>query len=123
MFKSMQVSRTDSIRLPSNVLVCNVSTHHVHLATPIALESVEAWLGNVERRLPLGMLTGAVHEIPTATILENVNVNPEGFILLRVGKTKFMREGKFQLIVQLDDDSITSCPSDKSGQVQDLFLL
>jgi hypothetical protein len=69
------------------------------------------------------MLTGAVREVPIATTLENVKLNPEGLVLLRVGKTKFMREGKFQLLIQLDNDSITSCPSDKSGQVQDLFLL
>ena len=131
-------SRRDSVRRPPqmDVLPCEaICTRHLHILPPISsLEQpstrlsvdLENWLKQIELSSPITHLStdpktppvSGLYEIPSGVRID------DGTVLLRVGKSQMgWDERNYQLLVKLADDSVLSCPSGKSGCVQDYFLL
>lgn len=128
MFRSSTPSRRDSVRRTphAEVLPCDVPTRHLHFLPPHACleQSTAEWLAKVERRLPLSMINTNLRSIPSVRATTGVTFRPTGSLLLRIAKTKMSGEERnYQLFVRLGQDAVLSCPTGKSGGLQDYFLL
>ena len=133
MFQS--ASRRDPDRrraLPDNVPL-DCALRHVHWLAPAEdadRAAVGEWLARVERQLPLSMISAEAGAPRTGPIHRSAPVslaaNPRGVLLVRVGKTKLVdwEEKSFQLVAQLGDQVLESCPVTKAhAGLQEYFIL
>lgn len=132
------VSRRDSVLRPPQLDVLpyeRVSTRHLHILPPLNYPSERAarltpelddWLRSLETLFSLDTLprdpkmapAPDIHELPSGLRVGT------GQVLLRVGRSLMGWEDRnYQLLVRVGSDSVLSCPTGKSGSLQDYFLL
>lgn len=59
-----------------------------------------------------------LYEVPAGLKIGN------GLVLLRIGRTLMGWEDRnYQVLLRVGEDSVLSCPTGKSGYLQDCFLL
>ena len=133
---STLISRRDSVRRPPHldVLPCDqVITRHLHILPaltssdrPVRTVDTDRWLSQVETHHPVSALPKepkmapalGMYEVPKGVQLGG------GPVLLRIGRSQMgWEERNYQVIVRLGEDSVLSCPTGKSGCLQDYFLL
>lgn len=136
MFRSGAPSRRESMRKSSvpDFIVCEeLGTWHVHvpgavsLSTAIPAETMQ-WMVKVEQEMPpVSIPTENSRMAPKKgpfSVPSGSAVSPTGYLFLRIVKTKLIGEEKSQqLMVRMGGDAVLSCPTGKSGTLQDYFLL
>lgn len=132
------ISRRDSVLRPPqlDVLPCErVGTRHLHVLPPLNTPSeratrltpeLDGWLRSLEAAFSLEALPQDAKMAPAVGVYEvpaGLSVDT-GQVLLRIGRSLMGWEDRnYQLLVRVGEDSVLSCPTGKSGSLQDYFLL
>lgn len=139
MFQSASRRDPDRRRALSDNIPLDCALRHVHWLAPVGEDAdrvvASEWLARVERQLPLSMISTEAGVPKTSLItsttahhleLSGLNASPRGLLLVRVGKTKLVdwEDRSFQLVAQLGDQVLESCPVTKTNAgLQEYFIL